>query len=385
MLVLSGDHLFVEIMATAIKRTAPEVENLSTWETSDNDDTLMIPPKIDENFATSIKLKTISAISTNEEPPIDHNAVVDAVNAHLIDDNVKPDDLFNAKVPNQTFFDLIAYVLHTIYSEMPLVSGDQQLISFALKLLSIYTNHSIAQLKKFTSYLNGSSGHEVTVMIKKPKLSLKSTNSKTTPTAMLLTGEDGEDANQNMIKYIKMYVDSFGNLHNTLCSKISIMCPENVKIINKRVRSCKFTKDETLTGVQLTLSKRLLLFTSMESFKTNEIFNITSTYKSILINAALEQLECKNLNISELVKMCTYRKLVALRPFDRFVTSYNVKPTADDTRYAIMIDSFVLSPEIISNYGSHNYIKLYPIILKSNGINLIDFCLLNDDDNDEDS
>lgn len=361
---------------TKSHRPAPKDVNLEVWSI---DDYLKTDPGTfstnvhcySENLMKNLKLKVHARPHVSQDP-FTYDQVKEAFLADLKNDDIDTldhDALFNNNELSDQFYSLIAYVLSNMYHEIVLDnSGDITFIDYLLNLIEVYKGGAIEKLRKILQIFKLPAISSRREPPKRPRLT---SNLVRTKKAAADPGASAPVAIDKIAKAeheIKLIVQSFGNLRN-VCNKITYAGENNFDIESFTSRSMRFDKNgEPLLGIEFKLNKRILLPTKKRQFQNKDILTMDTDVNKIFSSVLERQTEGVDFIISNIVKVCSYRAYGVLYLYEDDVGRdcdfkiVNSKPE-DAT---IMIDSFVISPKVLTNsYGEQNTVKLFPIMVNN--------------------
>lgn len=338
-----------------------------------NDGFFQMGSKNVEKFYKKISLNDTFK-EQNVECKITQDEIIDLMIKMLIENEIKnaeelktKDDLFDL-IKNDNDLDiyqLFAYALSQLYSaKLGANIGDLKLIQVCLNFIDHYKKNCIEYYNKFKNCLLSNSTR--TFSIKKPKFLQKK---------VVISDEN-----------VKMFDDlhaTFSNLHNDLCSKVSFASQENIRIASFVEKSGKFNKvdnvEDVSDGVEFTFAKKLLFNIEQTTHAKTSIVNIAENEKGFLIEAVNRNINCTdNLNISNIIKMCSYKDIQVLHPFDKFKISKSVELFTDSF---VLVSGFQMSTLLsIGNFAPQNIIKIYPIKLNYDSSKITTLTLKNDID-----
>ncbi|CAG9579551.1 unnamed protein product [Danaus chrysippus] len=219
------------------------------------------------------------------------------------------------------------------------------MINICLSFIHIYKKTCIENYNKFRNCLL--SNNFKSFAIKKPKFLQKKT----------------PVLDDTVSRIFNELYSTFGHIHSDLCRKVSFVSADNIHLKSFVEKSGKFHKvdnvEELSDGVEFTFDKKLLFNISLTNQGKTSIVNIAENEKELLIDAVKKQVVCRDgLNISNIVKMCSYKDLQVLHPFDRFKVMKSIESYEDSF---VVVSGFQMSTHIsIGDFGCQNIIKIYP-------------------------
>ncbi|OWR47371.1 hypothetical protein KGM_205770 [Danaus plexippus plexippus] len=315
-------------------------------------------PKTDVKFYTKISLRdnvNNNSVGKWADVIISENDVVQKMIELLIENDIKPaeelktrDQLFELLGSDKELdvYQLFAYALSNLYSDkFEENDGDLKMMHICLSFIHVYKKNCIENYNKFKNYLL--SNNSKSFAIKKPKFLQKKT----------------PILDDTVSRVFHELYTTFGNIHNDICKKVSFVSVDNIRLKSFVEKSGKFNKvdnvEELLDGVEFTFDKKLLFNISLTSQGKTSIVNIADNEKELLIDAVKKQVVCKDgLNISNIVKMCSYKDLQVLHPFERFKVMKSIESYEDSF---VMVSGFQMSTHIsIGDFAFQNIIKIYP-------------------------
>lgn len=252
-------------------------------------------------------------------------------------------------------------------------SGDMKLINFCIRFIEDYKKDAIRYFNDFKNLICSGSYIDHNI-IKKPKFLMKKTKHNN-------TNANSNSASNDIISIVQQYVDVFGKLHVDICQKVTFASRETLAIKSHTEKLGKFHKiddNEPLTEcVEFNFTRKILL--KLERNMTNNntlITNVSEGDKGVLLDFVNSNIQCsQGLNLSNLVKLCSYKDISIMHTYKRF----KVTKTIEDYNNAyVIISGFQLSNLIqIGNFAPQNIIKIYPLKLtlpgKDTKISMFDF------------
>lgn len=367
----SNDLWLGDVSAAAAACTDPAdfAKNLRLKQAPSGSKRTLVRITVDAILEEMVKfIKEDSDLELNEESN-DENA------KHVLD----VEELFTNEGLKATrvMYQVAAYSYKTLYDRLITNSGDLKFIEWALQFLVEYEADAVAKFKEFVTLTTSSCGDSIRVNIKRPTLSkLSKSFSKKSDLSNLKTNKE------RIVHWFEQINQVFGNLDET-CTKVSCIGPENLKFESKQFKLSKFDSSKVnMMGVQFKLSKRLFVFTKIHDTPAASIITLEGDAKDMIMAAITDQVDGVDLKLSEIVKLCAYKKIQTMMVYQKSKNGFAMSDKRNSGTLSILMDSFVLSPPVSSNYGDQNIIKIYPMRLKNTECSMFDFSAKDSEEDD---
>lgn len=282
------------------------------------------------------------------------------------------------KKATKVLYHAVEYVYKNLYEDLITNTGDLKFIEWCLHFLSIYTADAILKLKEFITIATSSCGDSVRVDIKRPCLGRFGKKSKVSKDQMAEMNRK-----ERVEAWLKMINDAFGTLDET-CGKVSCVSEENLKFVSMQCKMSKFDiSNVSVMGAQFKFGKRLFIFTKMHDAASAQILTLEGDARDMIVSSVNNQVTGVDLRLSDVVKICAYKKVQTLQAYQRAKNGFMVNDGVRKSgNVAILIDSIMLSPQLSSQYGDQNIIKLYPLRVQKVDCSMFDFTFDEDDDDE---